>query len=208
MDENKQPAASAQKPDLNQLLAEKRERLKILEGEFGRLGQSLDEEFYSDLANQLTPEELELRFDDDPTAFAKAIEARKEAFKAERLGASEEELNALRQEVGALNDQSEIEAARQEFLSAHPEANLDELNAYVKEGNLTGKQLAELNAQPDYLSAFEYAYSVMVEKAPKPKPKPESEPPRMPPSQDLGAGGAPSEVAPVEDEYLKALGVR
>ncbi|MDR0664610.1 MAG: hypothetical protein LBF86_03715 [Helicobacteraceae bacterium] len=205
MDENKQPAASAQKPDLNQLLAEKRERLKILEGEFGQLGQSLDEEFYSDLANQLTPEELELRFDDDPTAFAKAIEAKKEAFKAERLGASEEELNALRQEVGALNDQSEIEAARQEFLSAHPEVNLDELNAYVKEGNLTGKQLAELNAQPDYLSAFEYVYGAMTGGASKTAA---DKAPALPPSQDLGAGGAPSEVAPVEDEYLKALGVR
>ena len=66
MDENKQPAASAQKPDLNQLLAEKRERLKILEGEFGAHGQKIDGEFYGALSSLLTPEELDLRFDDDP----------------------------------------------------------------------------------------------------------------------------------------------
>ncbi|MDR0665041.1 MAG: hypothetical protein LBF86_05930, partial [Helicobacteraceae bacterium] len=105
MDENKQLIADTQKPDLNQLLAEKRERLKILEGEFGALGQKIDGEFYGALSSLLTPEELDLRFDDDPTAFAETIEAKKEAFKAERLGADETPPLAPKNQTGGINAQ-------------------------------------------------------------------------------------------------------
>ncbi|MDR2152835.1 MAG: hypothetical protein LBO72_08440 [Helicobacteraceae bacterium] len=36
------PSAEEQKPDLDQVLSEKAARLKVLEGEFGALGQQID----------------------------------------------------------------------------------------------------------------------------------------------------------------------
>ncbi|MDR2153341.1 MAG: hypothetical protein LBO72_11035 [Helicobacteraceae bacterium] len=203
------PSAEGQKPDLDQILSEKAARLKVLEGEFGALGQQIDEEFFNELEGLLTDDEKELRYEENPAAFARAIEARKEAYKAERLGASEEEINALRQEVGSLQDQQAKEQAKAEFLAAHPDANVDEINAFVR-NNMTMAQIRELNALPDYASAFEYVYGLMSGGSGGAKAaKPPAEAPALPPSQDLGAGGLDGEIAPAaDDEYLKTLGIK
>jgi hypothetical protein len=194
------------KPDLNELLGEKAQRLKVLEGEFGALGQKLDEEFYGSLPTLLTEEELDLRLDDDPSAFLRAVEAKKEAFKAERLGASQEEIDALRQEVGSLQDEAEREAAKSEFLAAHPDANVGAMNEFVKNG-ITVAQLKELNSLNDYAAAYEFVWEAMGGAKPKGKAQPEE--PSLPPSQDLGAGGLNGEPAAADDEaYLRAIGVK
>jgi hypothetical protein len=200
--------AGEQKPSLDQLLAEKSERLKVLQGEFGALGQQIDGEYLQNLGNVLTPEELETRFDDNPAAFAQAIIAGRERFAAERLGATQQEIDALSKEVASLENQAELQSAKEQFLAAHPEASLDELFAYYGE-SLTKAQMRAVAAQPDYLSAYEYVYGLMNGGGAKNPKQPAPTEPPLPPSQDLGAGGLNGDPAAVEDgEYYRAIGLR
>ncbi|MDR3347039.1 MAG: hypothetical protein LBN32_00340 [Helicobacteraceae bacterium] len=192
--------------DLEALLEEKRARLSVLEGNFSQLDQQLDDEFATQYDDILTADEQELRYDNQAD-YIRLVLAKADAFKAERLGATEQEIAQLQSEIGSAESKRELAAARERFIAAHPEVSIDELNAFVNRG-MTGEQRLQLQQLQTYDEAFDFAYQLYSAQngtAGAQQPAPTGE---LPPSFDMGAGSAPNEIAPDPNaDYLKKLGL-
>lgn len=198
----------------------KKAKIQVLEAELSEIDAKLDAEFLEKIETLLTPEQMELRFEDDPRPFISALEEAREVFYAEKLGTLKGTIESMRTEVSDEEEHLDIEDAKRMFLEAHPEADWSALVDFWKK-HVTQFQKDEL-AQYSGLELIEKGYELYtkknkkstqnvpttVETEPKQTPEPTVQIPanlnNIPASSVKGDPG----VKPQDEAYLKSMGLR
>lgn len=214
-----QPSATPAQDPREQLNL-KKAKIQVLEAELSEIDAKLDAEFLEKIETLLTPEQMELRFEDDPRPFISALEEAREAFYAEKLGTLKGTIESMRTEVSDEEESLDIEDAKRMFLEAHPEADWSALVDFWKK-HVTQFQKDEL-AQYSGLELIEKGYELYtkknkkntqnvpttVETEPTQTPDPAVQMPanlnNIPASSVKGDPG----VTPVDEAYLKSVGLR
>lgn len=214
-----QPSATPAQDPREQLNL-KKAKIQVLEAELSEIDAKLDAEFLEKIETLLTPEQMELRFEDDPRAFLQAVEDAREAFYADKLGTLKGTIESMRTEVGDEEENLDIEDAKRMFLEAHPEADWSALVDFWKK-HVTQFQKDEL-AQYSGLELIEKGYELYTKKNKKNTQNVpttvETEPTQTPdPAVQIPANlnnipassvkGDPG-VTPVDEAYLKSVGLR
>lgn len=100
--------------------------LEALQGEIAQARESIEGDAAKAIAEQITPE-LEELFFDDKEAFMKEIFGLQNRFLESNFAPKIERANALTQDIGMKQQMGVIDAARQEFVAAHPEVDFNAL---------------------------------------------------------------------------------
>lgn len=213
-----QGAATAQDP--REQLNLKKAKIQVLESEFSEIDTKLDAEFLEKIDSLLTPEQMELRFEDDPRPFVQALEDAREAFYREKLGTLKNTIDTMRTEVKDEEEGLDIEDAKKAFLAAHPEADWNALVDFWN-NHVTQFQKDEL-AQYNGLELIEKGYELYLKKNKKSvanaptnaenTPEPTQEPTeKIPPNlNNIPASSVKGDpgVTPQDEAYLKSMGLR
>lgn len=213
-----QGAATVQDP--REQLNLKKAKIQVLEDELSEIDAKLDAEFLEKLDALMTPEQLELRFEDDPRAFVQALEEAREAFYREKLEGLKNTIGLMRKEVSDEEESLDIEDAKRAFLEAHPEADWNALVDFWK-NHVTQFQKDEL-AQYSGLELIEKGYELYVKKNKKNSPAPAAETEPKPEAAPEPAAAIPANlnnipasavkgdpgVSPQDEAYLKSVGLR
>lgn len=202
----------------------KKAKIQVLEDELSETDAKLDAEFMEKIDSLMSPEQLELRFEDDPRPFIQALEEAREGFYREKLEGLKNTIDTMRKEVNDEEESLSIEEAKRAFLAAHPEADWNALVDFWK-NHVTQYQKDEL-AQYEGLELIEKGYELYVKKnkkstpapaaSPEPAPKGEPEPAPAPAAQipanlnNIPASAVKGDpgVTPQDEAYLKAMGLR
>lgn len=213
-----QSATPAQDP--REQLNLKKAKIQVYEAELSEIDATLDAEFLEKIETLLTPEQMELRFEDDPRPFLQAVEDAREMFTKEKLESLTNTINTMRTEVSNEEESLDIEDAKRMFLEAHPEADWNALVDFWK-NHVTQFQKDEL-AQYSGLELIEKGYELYTKKNKKSTPNVpttvETESAQTPePAVQIPANlnnipassvkGDPG-VKPQDEAYLKSMGLR
>lgn len=213
-----QGAVPAQDP--REQLNIKKAKIQVLEAELSEIDAKLDAEFIEKLDTLMSPEQMELRFEDDPRPFVQALEDVREAFYREKLGALKSTIDTMHKEVMDEEEGLDIEDAKRAFLEAHPEADWSALVDFWK-NHVTQFQKDEL-AQYSGLELIEKGYELYLKKNKNSSSAPTADQEPTPvttpePSANIPANlnnipasavkGDPG-VSPQDEAYLKSMGLR
>lgn len=198
----------------------KKAKIQVLEDELSETDAKLDQEFMEKIDSLMSPEQMELRFEDDPRPFIQAIEETRESFYREKLEGLKGTIDTMRQEVNDEEESLNVEDAKRAFLSTHPEVDWTDLVDFWK-NHVTQFQKDEL-AQYSGLELIEKGYELYMKKnkksapAPSAEPAPVSEQTPEPTTQipanlnDIPASAVKGDpaVTPQDEAYLKSMGLR
>lgn len=211
---NTPPVAEQDIPmgDPREALNMKKVQIQLLEAELSEVDTKLDAEFLDSIDKRLTPEELEMRFEDDVRNFLALVEEKREEFYREKLDELKGRIEGMRSEIIDEEDTINIEDAKRSFLEAHPEADWTAITDFFK-NDMTPRQQEELTG----LNHGEMMEKVYVMFSKKNKKIPAAEEPIVEPEPALppDLNNVPSQ-APVgdpspaakDDGYLKSIGLR
>lgn len=214
MPQSNTPPSEEQTPNTETLnprdaLNLKKAKIQLLEAELSEADAALDAEFIDGIEKHLTPEELDLRLDDDIRPFLTVVEEKREAFYREKLDALKGNIETIRSEVADEEETLDIEDAKRSFLEAHPEADWKAVVDFFH-NDMSPRQKEEL-AGLGLMELMEKVYAIYSKKNKKPsEPTPEPAaniPPDLNNAPSQAVAGDPSPVAK-DDAYLARIGVR
>lgn len=198
----------------------KKAKIQVLEDELSETDAKLDAEFMEKIDSLMSPEQMELRFEDDPRPFIQAIEETRESFYREKLEGLKGTIDTMRKEVSDEEESLNVEDAKRAFLAEHPEVDWNDLVDFWK-NHVTQFQKDEL-AQYSGLELIEKGYELYLKKNKKSAPTPSAEPAPVPEQTPEPAAQIPANlnnipasavkgdpgVTPQDEAYLKSMGLR
>lgn len=207
VDENTPPAQKTVDP--REAVNLKKAQIQLLEAELSEVDAKLDAEFLASINDRLTPEELELRFDEDMRPFLALVEEKREEFYREKLDELKGRIEGMRVEVEDEEQTLNIDDAKRAFLAAHPEADWAAIVDFFK-NDMSARQKEELQDLElgDMMEKVYVLYSKKNKKAPEPTVVVE---PILPPNLNNVPSQAPvgdPSPAAKDDGYLKSIGLR
>lgn len=210
-DSNTPPAEDQNPPvdDPREALNLKKAQIQLLEAELSDIDAKLDVEFLDSIENRLLPEEMELRFEDDVRPFLALVEEKREEFYREKLTDLKGRIETMRVEVDDEEDTLNIEDAKREFLSAHPEADWAAIVDFFQ-NDMTQRQKEELVglSHGEMMEKVYVFYSKKNKKAPVENTPAE---PTLPPDLNNVPSQAPvgdPSPAAKDEGYLQSVGFR
>jgi len=202
--ENTPPEGAYSQEDEMRELAKSEAELELAESQHASLADSLDGEFAKEMSTLLTPEEMELRFDEDPRKFFDLVSAKKREFIEAKLKENEAGLEAKR---SAVEDQRSNKAgndAFSSFLADNPKADKEAILSFHNE-DMSPRQKNEMKEIENPVERIKFIYDLMNKDA-QPAKKEEEFPP------DFEGTNHASSDNPLEGgddrEYLKSIGLR
>lgn len=208
---NTPPVTDQIPPEVNprDALNLKKAQIQLLEGELSEVDAKLDAEFLDSIDGRLTPEELEMRFEEDVRPFLALIEEKREEFYREKLDELKGRIEGMRGEVVDEEENLDIEDAKRSFLEAHPEADWKAVVEFFH-NDMSPRQKEEI-AGLNHLEMMEKVYGIYSKKNKKAPMENTPAEPTLPPDLNnvpsQAVVGDPSPVAK-DEGYLKSIGLR
>ncbi|MGX2972875.1 hypothetical protein [Helicobacter sp. T3_23-1059] len=135
--------------------------LQALQDELSQSEEAIEGECAKTIASQLNEADDELYFE-DKEGFIKRVFALQNAWLKENIGSKQERAQELTNSINSKNEQASIDAAAQEFQSAHPEADIAMLMDFLN--NEVPPRIAnELQAEADPRAFFEKLYELFLQ---------------------------------------------
>lgn len=128
-----------------------------LNAELEQIQASLEQDFASYATANTTAEDEELFFDNREEFYKKLLQ-KQNAFFEEKIGSKKTRVGELEQSIQNKKTLGAIEEAKNEFLKANPEANIQELMAFFDE-DLTKRETNEMESLPP-LEFFNKVYEL------------------------------------------------
>lgn len=209
VDENTPPEQTTVDP--REALNMKKAQIQLLEAELSEVDAKLDAEFLDSIDSRLTPEELEMRFDEDVRSFLALVEEKREEFYREKLDELKGRIEGMRGEVIDEEETLNIDDAKRAFLAEHPEADWAAIVDFFK-NDMSARQKEEIQDLElgEMMEKVYVLYSKKNKKAPEQVAAVEPEsilPPDLNNVPSQAPVGDPSPVAK-DDGYLKSIGLR
>lgn len=132
--------------------------LEALQKELSQSEEAIEGECAKAIASQLNEADDELYFE-DKEGFIKRVFALQNAWIKENIGSKQERAQELTNSINSKNEQASIEAAANEFQSAHPEADIAVMMEFL--ANEVPPRIAnELQSEQDPRAFFERLYEL------------------------------------------------
>lgn len=132
--------------------------LEALQKELSQSEEAIEGECAKAIASQLNEADDELYFE-DKEGFIKRVFALQNAWIKENIGSKQERAKELTNSINSKNEQASIEAAANEFQSAHPEADIAVMMEFL--ANEVPPRIAnELQSEQDPRAFFERLYEL------------------------------------------------
>lgn len=132
--------------------------LEALQKELSQSEEAIEGECAKAIASQLNEADDELYFE-DKEGFIKRVFALQNAWIKENIGSKQERVQELTNSINSKNEQASIEAAANEFQSAHPEADIAVMMEFL--ANEVPPRIAnELQSEQDPRAFFERLYEL------------------------------------------------
>ncbi len=144
--------------------------------ELEQIQTSLEQDFVSYALENTTPEDEELFFD-NREQFYKNLLNMQNAFFQEKIRSKEARAGELQESIQRKKTLGEIEQAKEEFLKANPDANIQEIMEFFLE-DTTNKQKQELESLPP-LDFFNKVYELFKQSKGQEDSKEEELPPKL-----------------------------
>lgn len=211
MPEDNTPPMEGETPtvDPRESLGLKKAQIQLLEGELSEIDAKLDAEFINSIDERLSPEQLEMRFEDDVRGFLSAVEEAREVFYREKLDELKGRIDGLKAEAADEEETLNIEDAKRAFLEAHPEADWAAITDFFQ-NDMSPRQKEEL-AGLELGEMMEKVYAMFSKKNKKAPSVETPEEPTLPPDLNNAPSQAPvGDPSPVakDEGYLARIGVR
>lgn len=150
--------------------------------ELEQIQTSLEQDFVSYALENTTPEDEELFFD-NREQFYKNLLNMQNAFFEEKIRSKQARAGELQESIESKKTLGELEQAKEEFLKANPDANIQEIMEFFLE-DTTNKQKQELESLPP-LDFFNKVYELFKQN----KGQEDSKEGELPPKLEGVSGG-------------------